>query len=333
MGYRSTVVLPEDMSRERFEKIKAYGADIIKTPGSESNVKEIYDKVKELRADPNNAILNQFQEFGNYRFHAQVTGPAARELAKTLEGQGIGRGTVTAFVSAMGSSGTIGAADPLKAEQGTLIVGLEPIQCPTLYNAGYGAHRIEGIGDKHVTWVHNVMNMDAMMCIDDMDTVRGMALLQEGKDVLVGDLGVSEEQAARLTGTFGPSGVCNVLGAIKTVKHFGLGPTDLVVTLATDGFDRYPSVLEWLAKTEGPQTRETALRRVELFHRAGVDWILEGNRNTRRRWHNQKYYTWVEQQGKSVQALDRQLDPDFWVEQRERSVEIDKRILERRVLA
>ncbi len=330
MGYESTVVLPEDMSRERFEMIGAFGANIIKTPGSESNVKEIYDKVKELRADPKNAIIQQFAEFGNYRFHATVTASAARELAQSLEKQSIGSGKVTAFVSAMGSSGTIGAGDPLKDEQGTLIVGLEPIQCPTLYNVGFGAHRIEGIGDKHVTWIHNVFNTDAMMCIDDVDTVRGMVLLQEGGDVLVNDLGVSEETAARLVGTFGMSGVCNVLGAIKTVKHFGLGPDDLVVTVATDGYDRYPSVRDWLASVEGEQTRESALRRVEIFHRAGRDWILDGTRGVRERWHNQKYFTWVEQQGKSVEALQQQKDPDFWRDQRARVESIDRRIVEMR---
>lgn len=330
MGYESTVVLPEDMSRERFEMINSYGAAIIKTPGSESNVKEIYDKVKELRADPKNAIIQQFAEFGNYRFHAVVTASAAKELAQSLHAQGIGSGKVSAFVSAMGSAGTIGAGDPLKDEYGTIVVGLEPIQCPTLYNVGFGAHRIEGIGDKHVTWIHNVFNTDAMMCIDDVDTVRGMVLLQEGTDVLVNDLGVSAETAARMVGTFGMSGVCNVLGAIKTVKHYGLGPDDLVVTVATDGYDRYPSVRDWLAEKEGQQTREHALRRVEIFQRAGTDWILEGNRDVKRRWHNQKYFTWVEQQGKSVEALEQQKDPDFWRDQRERVASIDKRIVEMR---
>jgi cysteine synthase len=326
MGYRSLVVLPEEMSRERFEKIGAFGAQIIATPGSESNVKEIFDKVKELREKPDNAIIEQFSEFGNYRFHATVTASAVDEVADALGKQRIGQGRPTAFVSAMGSAGTIGAGDPLKEKHGTLIVGLEPIQCPTLYNAGFGAHRIEGIGDKHVTWIHNVLNMDAIMCIDDMDTIRGLALIQEGAEHLVRDVGVSEEAAARMVGTFGMSGICNVLGAIKTVKHFGLGPDDLVVTVATDGFDRYPSVLEWLASREGPTSRERALRRVELFHRATTDWILEGRR-ARERWHNQKYYTWVEQQGKTVDALQKQKDPDFWREQRARVHEIDRRIL------
>jgi cysteine synthase len=329
MGYRSLVVLPEEMSRERFEKIRSFGAQIIATLGSESNVKEIFDKVKELRENKENQIIEQFSEFGNYRFHASVTAAAVEEVAQALHRQGIGSGWPTAFVSAMGSAGTIGAGDPLKEKYRTLIVGLEPIQCPTLYNAGFGAHRIEGIGDKHVTWIHNVLNMDALMCIDDVDTIRGLALVQEGTEWLVRDLGVREESAARLVGAFGMSGICNVLGAIKTVKHYRLTADDLVVTIATDGFDRYPSVLDWLATREGPSTRDLALRRIEIFHRATTDWVLEG-RQARQRWHNQKYYTWVEQQGKTVEALQMQRDPDFWREQRARVEEIDKRILQMR---
>src|SRR5262245_33597348 len=274
MGYRSLIVLPEDMSLERYEKIRGYGGDIITTHGSESNVKEIFDKVKELRENSENAIIEQFSEFGNYRFHAVVTAAAIEEVAQTLQRAGVGSGKPTAFVSAMGSAGTIGAGDPLKDKYGTLIVGLEPIQCPTLYNVGFGAHRIEGIGDKHVTWIHNVLNMDALMCIDDMDTVRGLSLIQEGGEFLMRDLGVREEVAVRMLGAFGMSGVCNVLGAIKTAKHFGMGAEDLIVTVATDGFDRYPSVLRWLASREGALDRDLALRRVEIFHRTGVDYVL-----------------------------------------------------------
>ncbi len=133
-----------------------------------------------------------------------------------------------------------------------------------------------------------------------------------------------------MVNTFGMSGVCNVLGAIKTVKLFGLGPDDLVVTVATDGYDRYPSVAQWLETQEGPQTREQALRRLEIFHRTGTDWILEGNRAAQLRWHNQKYFTWVEQQGKTIEALEEQKDPDFWREHRERANDIDKKILEMR---
>jgi hypothetical protein len=229
----------------------------------------------------------------------------------------------------MGSAGTIGAGDELKEKYGTLIIGLEPIQCPTLYNVGFGAHRIEGIGDKHVTWIHNVLNMDAMICIDDMDTVRGLALIQEGMEYLVRDFGVREEAALRMVGSFGMSGICNVLGAIKAAKYYGMTGDDLIVTVATDGFDRYPSVLRWLEQREGRQDRDLALRRIEIFHRAATDYVIEG-RLARQRWHNQKYFTWVEQQGKTVEALEMQKSQDFWKEQRSRVSVIDRRILELR---
>ena len=175
------------MSRERFELIESFGAEVVKTPGSESNVKEIYDKTRLLRQDPDIRVLNQFEVMGNYRFHYDVTGNTVAELARRLEKKGIGAGRASAWVSSMGSAGTIGAGDRLKQLWPEhKIVGLEPIQCPTVFNNGYGTHEIQGIGDKHVTWIHHVTNMDAMMCIDDMACVRGLQLFTDpiGKRVL-----------------------------------------------------------------------------------------------------------------------------------------------------
>jgi cysteine synthase len=322
MGYRSLVVLPEEMSQERFDRIHAYGAQLIKTPGCESNVKEIFDKVKELRSDPQNRILEQFSEMGNYRFHYEVTGNSILDLAAGLAQRGIANGQVSAFISAMGSAGTIAAGDRIKDAQGVgCTVGLEPIQCPTLYNVGYGGHRIEGIGDKHVTWIHHVMSTDYLMCIDDADCVRGLQLLHEGAALLERELGVN---TAHLSEIFGVSGICNILGAIKTAKTLGLGKDDLVVTVATDSFDRYPSVLVDQDEREGPMSNDEAKRRIGIFHNADTEWVLEGTPLVQRRWHNQKYFTWVEQQGKSVAELDAQLDNSWWQEHAARVTQIDK---------
>ncbi len=327
MGYRSLVVLPEDMSKERFEKIRGYGAEVIATPGCESNVKEIYDKVNELARDRKNKILNQFAEFGNYRFHYAVTGEACLDLARDLQMRKIGNGKVAAFVSAMGSAGTIAAGDRVKqAHAGCAIVGLEPIQCPTLYNVGFGGHRIEGIGDKHVTWIHNVHNQDYLMCIDDQACLEGLSVIQEGSEWL----GLETAEAASLRDCFGVSGVCNILGAIKTARVLGLGPQDVVITVATDGFDRYPSVLEKLRKEIGPVTRDAVLRRLGRFHHATTDWVQEGSRSVRERWHNQKYFTWVEQQGKSVDELRALADPAFWVGEQAKIEEIDRKLVQAR---
>ena len=324
MGYRSLIVLPEEMSAERFERIREYGGEVVATPGSESNVKEIYDKVKELRRVPGNRILNQFEELANYRFHYHCTAAAAEEV---LGGLGLRAG---AFVSAMGSAGTIAAGEALKtAHPSMAIVAVEPVQCPTLFNVGFGAHRIEGIGDKHVTWIHNVWATDLLACVDDEDCLLGLQLLEEGTATLAAE-GMGAALAESWRGMFGISGVCNVLASIKAARHYGLGARDAVVTVATDGFDRYPSVLRRLSAERGPMDAEAARARMAIFRGQGADWLLEGTPEVRRRWHNQKYFTWVEQQGKTVDELRAQEDPAWWVAHQERAAEIDRRILERR---
>ncbi len=330
MGCKSIVVLPEGMSRERFERIATYGATVNKTVGSESNVKEIYDETHRLRRDPNIRILNQFEVMGNYRFHYHVTGNTIVELAAELAAKGIGRGKVNAFVSAMGSAGTIAAGDRLKQVWSDhKIVGLEPIQCPTLYNNGYGSHDIQGIGDKHVTWIHNVLNMDAIMCIDDIESKKGLQLLAEetGRAALVNRYGIDPALVEKLGTLFGISGICNILGAIKTAKFYGYGKGDMIVTIATDALDRYHSVMADMAQTYGTLDEAAAVGRVEgVFHGIRTDWVQAGTPEARQRWHNLKYYTWVEQQGKTVEELDAQRDPAWWENHQAMVQDIDSRL-------
>jgi cysteine synthase len=327
MGYESVVILPEEMSAERFEKIAAYGARAIRTPGCESNVKEIYDECKRLQTDPKVRVMNQFAEMANFRWHYHVTGAAAAEAVQAL-----GAGRPAAFVSAMGSSGTIAAGDALKTRFGTRIVGLEPIQCPTLSRNGYGGHAIEGIGDKHVTWIHHVTNMDAVMAIDEKECLLGLQLVAEpaGRDFLAEADGLGEA-AHRLSTLLGISGVCNILGAIRTAKWLRLGKEDAVVTVATDGLDRYPSVLRRLEKTTGALTRERAEAHLaSIFHGQKLDWITEGTVENRERWHNLKYFTWVEQQGKTVAELDAQRSESWWTDQAALASDVDRRLREAR---
>ncbi len=323
MGYESVVILPEEMSAERFEKIAAYGARAIKTPGCESNVKEIYDECKRLAADPKVAVMNQFAEMANYRWHHEVTGAAAAEAVAAL-----GAGRPAAFVSAMGSAGTIAAGDALKSSFGARIVGLEPVKCPTLSRNGYGGHAIEGIGDKHVTWIHNVGNLDAMMCVDDEECLLGLQLVAEpeGRDYLASGGGLGEA-AHRLSTLLGVSGVCNILGAIRTAKFYGFGKDEAVVTVATDGLDRYPSVLRRLEKRTGPLTRARAEERLAtIFRGQKLDGITEGTVENRERWHNLKYFTWVEQQGKTVAELDAQRSPGWWRDHAALAGEVDRKL-------
>ena len=335
MGCTSVVILPEEMSQERFDKIAAYGAQVIKTPGCESNVKEIYDKTHELRAfSPDIRIMNQFEEMGNYRFHYYVTGNTIVDLAKELAAQGIGSGKVSAFTSAMGSAGTIAAGDRIKQEwPDHKIVGLEPIQCPTLALNGYGGHDIQGIGDKHVTWIHHVKNMDAMMCIDDVETKLALQVFADegGRQALVEDFGIDPALVDLFAHRFGISSICNIFGAIKAVKHYGFGPDDLVVTIATDGMDRYPSVMDAMRETYGEVDRTEGVARVRsLFHGLRTDWIFDGTPDNRERWHNLKYYTWVEQQGKTVEELEAQRCDEWWEAEQTRVGEIDAKLREYR---
>jgi cysteine synthase A len=327
MGYDSVVILPEEMSAERFEKIEAYGASVVKTPGSESNVKEIYDECRRLGADPKVRVMNQFAEMANYRWHYHVTGGAAARAVEELSA-----GRPAALVSAMGSAGTIAAGDFLKERFGTKIVGLEPVQCPTLTLNGYGAHAIEGIGDKHVTWIHRVGTLDAVMCIDDEECLLGLQLVSDpvGSAFLAGEAGLGEP-AARLATLLGVSGVCNILGAIKTARWLGLGKGEAVVTVATDGFDRYPSVMHRLAQRTGPLTQEKAREHLaRIFHGQKLDWIAEGTRENRERWHNLKYFTWVEQQGRTVEELEAQRSASWWSDEAGKAHEVDRRLREAR---
>ena len=330
VGAKSIVVLPEGMSKERFARIESYGAHVIKTPGVESNVKEIYDKTWELRRDPDIRILNQFEQMGNYRFHYHVTGNTIVELAETLAARGVGRGRIAAYCSAMGSAGTIAAGDRLKQVfPDCRVVGLEPVQCPTLYNNGYGGHDIQGIGDKHVTWIHNVLNMDAVMCLDDIECKKGLQVLSSpaGQQSLVQRYGIPEETVCQLASIFGISGVCNVLGAIKTAKHYQFGPRDVIVTICTDAIDRYHSVMDDMAQTYGVMDDTRAAVYVEgIFHGQKTDWVKDGTPDMRRQWHNLKYYTWVEQQGKTVEELDAQKSPEWWEEHQQLVPEMDTRI-------
>lgn len=304
-------ILPEQMSRERFEWLKQIGATVIATPGCESNVKEIYDKCWELKRDPANVIFNQFEEFGNPVFHYQVTGPAIEEAFAGLGDDSL---RAAAFISATGSAGTIAAGDFLKAKHPHLkIVATEALQCPTLLQNGFGAHRIEGIGDKHVPWVHNVRNTDAVAAIDDEDCMRIVRLFNEpaGRKHLA-SLGVTVKQLKQLP-LVGISGVCNLLAAIKTAKYFDLDERDAIFTVFTDSMELYGSRLKELHDEHGAYRQKDAVADFAgpLAHQS-VDYFKELSFAERKAVHNLKYYTWVEQQGKTVEELNAQWSPDYW---------------------
>ncbi|MCU1233152.1 MAG: pyridoxal-5-phosphate-dependent protein subunit beta [Candidatus Solibacter sp.] len=246
-GYDAVVIMPEGMSTERYQRIQRYGGTLDLTPGSESDVILVLERTEHYKKDSRNKILAQFELLPNYRFHRYVTGRSAIEAA-----QGHGNGKVSAFVSAPGSAGTLAAGDEIKAHfPDAVICALEPKECATLFNNGRGTHRIEGIGDKMVTLIHNVLTTDYVMTIHDDDCVVGLDLLERQVPLLESLLKMAQGSLAHLEGVFGVSGICNILGAIRLAHHLQLGNADNVVTIATDGFDRYPSVLADLHTRRG----------------------------------------------------------------------------------
>ena len=246
-GYAATVIMPDGMSQERYQRIRQYGGGLDLTPGTESDVILVLERTELYKRDPGCKVLAQFELLPNYRFHRYVTGRSALEAAA-----GYGNGRVAAFVSAPGSAGTLAAGDEIKARfPDAVVCALEPRECSTLFNNGRGTHRIEGIGDKMVTLIHNVLTTDFVQLIHDDDCVMGLELLERRSKLLERILGLDEGRLA-FQGWFGISSLCNILGAIRLARYLGLGPEDNVVTIATDGFDRYPSVLAELARRKGP---------------------------------------------------------------------------------
>ena len=325
LGCESIAILPEEMSKERFEWLKTVAGEVIATPGSESNVKEIYDKCHELLATRDDIVIfNQFDEFGNYLWHYHVTGQAMAEVLQNTMKEGDCFAGVT---SSTGSAGTIACGDYLKKKYPhSKIAAVEALQCPTLLQNGFGAHRIEGIGDKHVPWIHNVRNTDMVVAVDDEFCMNLIRLFNEpvGQEYLV-SVGVNDEMIQSLD-LIGISGVGNLISAIKFAKYYDLTERDVVFTIFTDSMELYQSRLAELRTQFGDYTRDDAIRD---YHRylMGIttDFMLELTYPERKRVHNLKYFTWIEQQGKEVDELNAQWYdyPEYWTRIQEQMPEID----------
>ncbi len=313
LGCESIAILPEGMSRERFEWLAKVAGEVIKTPGSESNVKEIFDKCWELRGSGQDLVIfNQFEEMGNYLWHYAVTGRAMEDALGQVMGAG---DRFRGLALTTGSAGTIAAGDYLKQRFPTSkIVASEALQCPTLLNNGFGAHRIEGIGDKHVPWVHNVKNTDFVTAIDDNDPMALIRLYNEpaGQDYLR-SIGISAALIDQLP-LLGISGVANVLSAVKLAKYYEMDANDVVLTVGTDSMEMYASRIDELRETHGELTTvDAAVAHHGSMLKQGIDNIAELSYQDRRRIHNLKYYTWVEQQGRTLDELEAQwYDETYW---------------------
>ncbi|RPJ42693.1 MAG: pyridoxal-phosphate dependent enzyme [Candidatus Latescibacterota bacterium] len=312
LACHAIAILPEGMSRERFEWLRAIGAEVIATPGSESNVKEIFDKCAEIRRTrPDCVIFNQFDEFGNAVWHYHVTGPFAEETWRSLAAD---RSRAAAYVSATGSAGTIAAGDYLRSRFPEIrIVAAEALQCPTLLLNGFGEHGIEGIGDKHVPWIHNVRNTDLVCAVDDAQCLSLLRLFneEEGARFLASE-GVPDEIVGALP-LLGISSICNLIAAIKTARFYEMDSRDILLLPLTDSAALYRSRVEEMRRAAGPLDRTGAARIFERRLRAAtIDYVEELGHRGKKRLHNLKYFTWVEQQGKSADDLRLLWEPDTW---------------------
>ncbi len=328
LSCESIAILPEEMSKERFEWLKKIAGEVIPTPGCESNVKEIYDKCWELRKTRNDIVIfNQFDEFGNYLWHYEVTGNAIYEILKEIMTD---KDKFAGATFTTGSAGTIASGDFLKEKFPlSKIAAGEALQCPTLLNNGFGGHGIEGIGDKHVPWIHNIKNTDMIIAIDDKDCLNLIRLFNEpiGREYLINQ-GVDEKLVSRLD-LIGISGVANLLSAIKFAKYYELTENDIVITVFTDSMELYGSRIKEMEEQYGKYKTEDAIKDYHK-HLIGqkIDNMLELSYYERRRIHNLKYYTWIEQQARELSELNRQwYDYDnYWGNIRTFAPQIDKLI-------
>jgi cysteine synthase len=330
LGCKSVAMLPEGMSKERFKWLEGWVSspeDIIKTPGTESNVKEIYDACNKLAKDSNNQIINQFSEFSNYAIHRVVSGPSFEKSFIKVKGNSNLKARF--YVCASGSSGTLAAGDYLKDKFNTSIAVVEATECPTLLNDGYGEHNIQGIGDKHVPLIHNVMNTDFVVGISDQATnnLNMIFNTEIGQQYLSINKGLDSTFVHRLP-EFGLSSIANILASIKLSKYMKLGPDDAIITVATDGADLYLTELEKTKKEFVGSYDSTTCAEIYGQYLKGTttDYMMELNQKDKERIFNLGYYTWVEQQGVDINHFEERRYQGFWKQHLQKMLDLDEEI-------
>ncbi len=307
LGCKSIAILPENMSAERFNWLQKVADEIIKTYGSESNVKEIYDETWRLKRErPGKAVIfNQFGELINTLWHYEVTGSAMQSI---YEAEKTATSRYAGVCLTSGSAGTLGSGDYIKDHyQGAKLAVGEATDCSTLLNNGFGEHWIEGIGDKHIPWIHNVKNSDMFIGIDDADALRLFRLFNEpaGHEYLK-TLGIKDDVLEKLTWT-GISGCANIIMAIKMAKYYEMTEDDCITTVLTDSAAMYQSRLVELDEEFGKYSvTQAAVDHAVAALENDIDYVEELTYASKKRAHNLKYYTWIEQQEYDVDDLNAQ---------------------------
>ena len=332
LGFKSVAILPEGMSKERFDWLEKWVEDkndIIKTTGTESNVKEIYDACNVLEKDKNNDIINQFGEYYNYATHRAITGSSFEKSFLNVKGETDLQARF--YVSASGSSGTLAAGDYLKENLNAQIAVVEATECPTLLYNGYGEHNIQGIGDKHVPLIHNVMNSDYVVGVSD-EATNNLNLLfntYEGKNYLIKRKGFEKNFVDRLP-EFGFSSIANIIASIKLAKKMKLTKNDAIITVATDGADLYETELAKTKKQFSKIYDQVTCAEIfaKNFEAITVDHTLELSQIDKERIFNLGYYTWVEQQGTSLEEFESRRNQSFWDKHYTDMISLDPKIKE-----
>jgi len=330
LSCESIAILPEGMSKERFNWLSKVAGEVIATPGTESNVKEIFDKTWELRKTRDNVVVfNQFDEFGNYLWHYEITGHAMKEVLSQVMSS---KDNYAGVVLTTGSAGTLGCGDYMKElyPQSKIAAG-EALQCPTMLVNGFGAHRIEGIGDKHIPWIHNVKNTDLVIAVDDNNTMGIIRLFNEpaGKKYLR-EQKVTDDIIEKLP-LMGISSIANMIMAIKFAKYYELTEKDIVFTVFTDSMELYGSRLKELEEEHGPYREiDAACDYHQNLKALTTDFMQELTYYDKKRIHNLKYFTWIEQQGKDLEELNAQWYDyeNYWGSIHQQASKIDKLIKE-----
>lgn len=216
LGYKIIIVIPEEMSYERMLMLQAYGAEIVHTPGGESDVGKSLEYSKKLAAEKPREyyFFDQWNDEANVKAHYETTG---KEILEQLGSD------MDAFVAGVGTGGTlVGVAKRLKETNPKVYVaGMEPAECPTITLDKWGRHEIEGIGDG---FVPNIIARHRHL-IDDWILVSSEEAIEMAR------------RLAREEGLFlGISSGANIVAALKIAKRIEAGK---IVTILPDYGARY----------------------------------------------------------------------------------------------
>jgi cysteine synthase A len=169
---------------------------------------------------------------------------------------------------------------------------------------------------EHIPWIHNVKNTDAVCAIDDEDPLRIMRLFNEpGGQEWLKKNGISDEVISKLP-WLGVSSISNMLSSIKLAKYYEMNEDDVIFTIFTDSKEMYNSRLDEMNQTWGKYSvLQSEVDWTAVVKKQSIDYFQELSYYDKKRIHNLKYFTWVEQQGKTVEELNSQwYDENYWKE-------------------